>query len=46
MIEKIKKEEQNEISVNNPIKNSAGGIKINTEMKFKILDITKALFGI
>ena len=46
MIEKIKKEEQNEISVNNPIKNAAGGIKINTEMKFKILDITKALFGI
>ena len=46
MIEKIEKEEKNEISVENPIKNTAGGIQISTEMKFKILDITKALFGL
>ena len=49
MIEKIKKKEKekrNEISVNNPIKNCGGGIEISTEIKFKILDITKALFGL
>ena len=32
--------------MDNPIKNTAGGIELSTEIKFKILDITKALFGI
>ena len=45
-IEKEEKEKRNEISVNNPIKNCGGGIEISTEIKFKILDITKALFGL